>query len=50
MRTSHDTKNEILNVFLSELRACDKLVDEFNYQPIKFLARTGSYYPPSSRK
>jgi len=50
MRTSYDTKNEILNVLLYELRACDKLVEEYNYKPIEFLARTGSYYPPLLEK
>ena len=50
MRTSYDTKNEILNVFLYELRTWDKVVNEFNYKPIEFLARTGSYYPPLLEK
>lgn len=46
MITSFDDKNEILNLFLEELRERDKLIEDYRHKPIEFLAKRGSYYPP----
>ena len=46
MITRYDDKNEILNVFLEELKSKDKIIDDYGFRPIEFLAGRGSYYPP----
>ncbi|MBA7529775.1 hypothetical protein ES705_21974 [subsurface metagenome] len=46
MNTSYDEKNEILNLFLEEFREKDKLIEDYRYRPLEFLAKRGSYYPP----
>ena len=46
MITKYDEKNEILNLFLGELKERNRLIENYRDKPIDFLARRGSYYPP----
>jgi len=50
MKISYDGKNEILNVFLEELRNQDKVIEAYGWKPLEFLAKKGSYYPPILKK
>ena len=46
MITRYDEKSEILNLFLEELKDRNRLIEEYEYKPLEFLAMKGSYYPP----
>ena len=41
----YDEKNEILNIFLDELKGRNRLIEENYHRPVEFLAKRGSYYP-----